>query len=173
MTNLDNILQSRDVILPTKVHIVKAMVFPVVFHVWLWELNQKEGWAPNNWCLWIVVVVKTLESTLDCKEIKPVHPKRNRWKDWIFFGRTMLKIQYFGHLMRTFNSLEKTLMLGKTEGKRRRGQQSLRWLDSITDSVELSILWETVVDRGAWHAAVHGITKTQTQLCNWITNNNT
>ena len=78
----------------------------------------------------------------------------------------MLKIQYFGHLMRTFNSLEKTLMLGKTEGKRRRGQQSLRWLDSITDSVELSILWETVVDRGAWHAAVHGITKTQTQLCN-------
>ena len=164
MTNLDNILQSRDVILPTKVHIVKAMVFPVVFHVWLWELNHKEGWAPNNWCLWIVVVVKTLESTLDCKEIKPVHPKRNRWKDWIFFGRTMLKIQYFGHLMRTFNSLEKTLMLGKTEGKRRRGQQSLRWLDSITDSVELSILWETVVDRGAWHAAVHGITKSRTRL---------
>ena len=90
-------------------------------HVWMWELDYKESWMPKNWCFWIVVLKKTLESPLDCKEIQPVNSKGNQ--SWIFIGRLMLKLklQYFGHLMRRTDSLEKTLMLGKTEGKRIRG----------------------------------------------------
>ena len=106
---------------------------------------------------------ETLESPLDCKEIEPVNPE-----SCIFFGRTdlILKFQYFGHLMRKANSLEKTLMLGKTESKRRRGRQIIRWLDSITDSIDMSFskLQETVRDRGAWQAGVQGVTKSQTRL---------
>ena len=92
-------------------------------HVWMWELGHKESWAPNNWCLWIVVLEKTLESPVDCKEIKSVNPEYS-------LGGLMLKLklQYFGHLMQRAASLEKTLMLGKTEGSRRRGQQRMRWL---------------------------------------------
>ena len=102
-------------------------------HVWMWELNYKESWVPKNWCFWTVLLRKTLKSPLDDKEIQPVHPKRNQ--SWIVIGRTNVQAetQYFGHLMQRNDSLENTLMLGKIEGRRRRGQQRMRWLDGITD----------------------------------------
>ena len=108
-------------------------------HVWMWELDYKESWAPKNWCFWTVVLEKTLESPLDCKEIKSVHPKGSQSR--IFIRRMMLKLklQYSGHLMWRIDSLEKTLMLGKIEGRRRRGWQRMRWLDGITDAIEMSL----------------------------------
>ena len=141
MSNLDSILKSRDITLPTKAHLVKAMVFPVVIYGCECWTIKKSG-VPKNWCFWAVVLEKTLESPLDSKEIQPVHPKGNQ--SWTFIERTDAEARtpIFGHLMWITDSFEKTLMLGKIDG-RRRGRQRMRWLDGITDSMD----W---VNSGSW-----------------------
>ena len=126
-------------------------------HVWMWEMDHKEGWALMNWCFQIVVLEKTLENPLHSKEIKPVNPKGNQ--SWIFIGRTdaEAEAQYFCHLMRKTDSLENTLMPGKIQGRKRGVGQKMGWLVGITDTMDISLsqLQEIVKDREAWRAAVH------------------